>query len=99
MGPLDGDLEYVIPVIVGYLDEPADLEGFLSSEGSVELIGDLSQELPDKELYAGPYEATPQADAIVLDTDDKILARDITVNPIPYYETTNESGGYTVIIG
>ena len=50
--------------------------------------------------YDGVYELTPlpQLD-IILDTSNKILTKNMIVKEIPYFETTNESGGYTVIIG
>lgn len=54
----------------------------------------------DLEPYEGPYEVTPEAaNAVILDTNGKKMAKDVVVLKIPYYETTNESGGYTVIIG
>ena len=53
----------------------------------------------DYERYDGDYVVTPSGEEQILDTDRKIMRRDVTVEAIPYYETTNESGGYTVIIG
>jgi len=35
----------------------------------------------------------------ILRTNDKIMTDNVVVEPIPYYETTNDAGGYTVIIG
>ena len=32
-------------------------------------------------------------------TKNKLLKEDVIVEQIPYYETTNDAGGYTVIIG
>ena len=48
--------------------------------------------------YEGDYEITPDADGEVLPTRSKTMRGDLTVRPIPYVETTNESGGYTVSI-
>lgn len=48
--------------------------------------------------YTGAYEVTPDADGEVLLTRAKTMRDDVTVHPIPYVETTNESGGYTVSI-
>ena len=48
--------------------------------------------------YDGPYTVTPDADGEVLITHEKYMRDDVTVHPIPYVETTNESGGYTVSI-
>lgn len=49
--------------------------------------------------YTGPTDVTPQVIAQSLATQDTLLRRDISISAIPYYETTNLSGGYTVIIG
>lgn len=50
-------------------------------------------------FYTGAYHVTPSQEEQTLYTAQKILTGDVTVEEIPYYETTNESGGYTVIIG
>ena len=50
--------------------------------------------------YDGSYEVTPLAHTEqVLETTGKRMEGDVTVLEIPYYETSNESGGYTVNIG
>lgn len=50
--------------------------------------------------YTGQYTVTPLPNVEqILRTDNKILKHDIVVEPIPYYETSNDAGGYTVIIG
>lgn len=47
----------------------------------------------DIEQYDGPYEVTPDAHApVILGTSNKILAEDVTVKKIPYYQTSNPSG-------
>ena len=48
--------------------------------------------------FDGPYEVTPDADGETLATRMKTMADDVTINPIPYVETTNEAGGYTISI-
>ena len=54
----------------------------------------------DYDAYAGQYEVTPLPDVEqILRTHNKVLKHDVVIQPIPYYETTNEAGGYTVIIG
>lgn len=51
-------------------------------------------------IYEGAYEITPLAQTdTVMETKGKRMTENVTVLEIPYYETTNESGGYTVIIG
>lgn len=50
-------------------------------------------------LYTGEYTVTPKAfEAQSLPTTDKLLTRDVTVFEIPYFETSNLSGGSTVYI-
>lgn len=48
--------------------------------------------------YTGEYEVTPTSSEQVLATRSKTMANDVTVHSIPYLETSNESGGYTVSI-
>lgn len=50
-------------------------------------------------VYDGNYEVLPLAfEETVLPTKDKKLIEDIIVKEIPYYETSNTSGGNTVYI-
>lgn len=49
--------------------------------------------------YDGAYEVTPLADeATTLLTKEKYLDSNVTVNKVPYYETSNNEGGETVYI-
>lgn len=48
--------------------------------------------------YDGEYEVTPTAHEQYLETANKFLKRDITIHEVPYLETSNESGGFTVSI-
>lgn len=53
----------------------------------------------EHDYYDGDYVVTPKAfDPTVLETYDKIMRDDVTVLEIPYYETSNLGGGYTVFI-
>lgn len=49
--------------------------------------------------YYGEYDVTPKAYEQLFETKGLKMTDDVIVREIPYYETTNESGGYTVIIG
>ena len=50
--------------------------------------------------YRGEYDVTPlPRDDVVLPTANRSMSDDVTVRRIPYYETSNPSGGYTAIIG
>lgn len=52
------------------------------------------------QLYDGQYETTPLARVDqILRTANKVMLEDVVVKKIPYYETSNDAGGYTVIIG
>lgn len=51
------------------------------------------------DIYDGETVVTPKAHSeTVLETAEKVVMDDITVLQIPYYETSNLSGGYTVYI-
>lgn len=49
--------------------------------------------------YSGPYDITPLLSAQTLPTAKRLLQRDLTIKKIPQYEVTNDSNGYTLIIG
>lgn len=48
--------------------------------------------------YDGSYEVTPTSGEQILPTRSKTMRDDLTVHAVPYNETTNDSGGYTVSI-
>lgn len=48
--------------------------------------------------YEGSYEVTPQIVPQVLPTKNKSMSKDVLVHEIPYTETSNLYGGYTVNI-
>ena len=53
----------------------------------------------DPETYTGSYEVTPKAySAQTLDTAGKVLSDDLVINEVPYYQTSNDSGGVTSYI-
>jgi hypothetical protein len=50
--------------------------------------------------YVGDYTVTPRlGEQVVLETAQKSMTQNVTVEQIPMYETTNLQGGKTVIIG
>lgn len=51
------------------------------------------------EMYEGSYDITPKTKAQTLETENKVLIQDMNIQAIPYYETSNEIGGVTVVIG
>lgn len=50
-------------------------------------------------LYTGAHTVTPKTEEQTLRTAMKSMQKDVTVKAIPYYETSNTSGGSTVYIG
>lgn len=61
---------------------------------SVEINGGGGEE------YQGPYAVVPQLeDTVVLRTNNKRMADDVTVSKIPTYEVSNTAGGTTFILG
>ena len=51
------------------------------------------------ESYDGEYRITPKAfQSQMLDTENKVLDRNIVVTEVPYYETGNSANGVTSYI-
>lgn len=86
-----------------------ELNGTLTSSGLLHgtLVGDHHKvqgtltipTTPGLELYDGPYEVTPKAwEEQVLETEGKLMADDVTVFRVPYYETINLFDGKTAYI-
>ena len=61
--------------------------------GTIEII---RRDFPN---YEGEYEATPNIEEQILPTKNKSMIDDLVIHEIPYFETSNPSGGYTAIIG
>ena len=81
------------------IDDPAEATLCLDDDVGVSLeLGDAYID-GNLEPYTGDYEVTsvPWVDQ-VLPTAYKKMLSDMTVKQIPYSQTTNESGGYTVSI-
>lgn len=51
------------------------------------------------ERYTGDYVVDPTFTPVVLETNNKVMTDDVTVNPILVSQVSNPSGGYTVYIG
>lgn len=70
---------------------------FLRENITIQPSGESSSDVP---YYQGQYEVTPMANVDqILRTQGTQLEDNILVEKIPYQETTNDAGGYTVIIG
>lgn len=86
--------------ITGRLDGACVLHGTLEARG--QLTGTLT--LPNltppvHPTYGGPYEVTPHFFEQKLETNNKLMTDDVTVEIIPAHEVTNPAGGLTVTIG
>jgi DNA/RNA endonuclease YhcR with UshA esterase domain len=62
-------------------------------------FGEVIKVYDDVPQYDGIYEVTPKVTEQILPTAQRFLARDVTIEKIPYFEVTNNSGGMTVSIG
>lgn len=51
-----------------------------------------------QEEYEGDYTVVPKRDEQTLKTAQKVMKADLLVTGIPYYSTSNTSGGETVYI-
>jgi hypothetical protein len=62
--------------------------------GEIQLIKDI-----DVEYYMGKYVVTPKVEAQMMETSGKMMSDNVTIKEIPFFETSNVSGGKTVYIG
>ena len=86
--------------LVGALQEEAKLSGKLYSNGSMlGSIGTVFVKDVRTEEYEGSYVVTPKVEAQTLETKQKLMADDVTIKEIPFYDTSNNAGGTTVYIG
>ena len=85
--------------IGGKLSPRSGIVGGLTGRGSIS--GSVSPAGRDnREKYTGEYVVTPHTkNEQVLDTAEKVMTDDVHVLKVPYFETSNQSNGYTVYIG
>lgn len=83
-------------VIQAYKDRADELEWCLMVEAEYE--GANGGSSGPTYIYDGPYVVDPSFDQQVLDTDNKKLLDDVTVNKIKVTSTRNPSGGNTLSI-
>lgn len=71
----------------------------LNIESNLSLDTKIVNEIIDVDPYEGSYDITPLAfNEQLLPTTGKYCDDDILVRSVPFYETSNVSGGYTVYI-
>ena len=84
--------------ITGRLSVAGTITGRLSALES--LSGKMNiPEVVGVTLYDGEYVVSPDFEGSILETKDKLLRQDVTVNPIEVQTVSNLSGGKTVYIG
>ena len=79
----------------------ASVYGGVSSDdilGGVE-IGGIIINNTDLPYYEGSYDVIPEIEAFILPVKNQAMRNDLIIHEIPYYETSNDKGGYTAIIG
>lgn len=55
---------------------------------------------PHYDEYEGPYTVYPDpTDIQILETENKLMTQNVLAMPIPYFRTSNPSGGDTIYIG
>lgn len=78
------------------------ISGLCTLSGKLTCFGSLSGKLSaviDFNAYSGEYEVVPNAfNTQVLPTANKVLKKDIIVQKVPYFETSNNYDGVTVYI-
>ena len=78
------------PKISGSLSTPL-ISGSLSKDYSIVVTLDIPISM-EYETYGGETEVTPSTQPQVLLTDGFLMADNITVKKISYYETSNQTG-------
>lgn len=82
--------------VSGKIVSQVNLTGRITFSGN--LIGHIY--MPNGfEDYIGDYQVTPKVESQSLQTKDKHMVDDVTINAIPYFDVSNEAGGNTVYIG
>ena len=72
------------------------LNGTLSDE--LGFTGNISV-ITEPESFDGNYEVTPKAfESQILETKNKMMKENITIKKVPYWESSNQSGGKTAYI-
>lgn len=83
----------------GVITAISPIDGEVSNQNSTSLNGSVST-YPKKTVdYTGEYEVVPKAhEDQTLETQGKLMSKDVLVFKVAKYETSNLSGGYTVYI-
>jgi hypothetical protein len=75
----------------------------VSLSGVLSCVGGLSGKVSvtkEYDIYGGEYKIVPKTfEEQVLPTSNRVLKEDVVVKEVPFYETSNDSGGITAYIG
>ena len=74
------------------------IDGDIELNSTVDGENGIVYQRIEGDAYEGSYVVTPKVTSQVLQTAHKLMASNVTVLEIPYFETSNQSG-YTVYIG
>lgn len=86
--------------ITGVLECFGDLTGEIDCSGQLDGVISLPDLTPPIfPIYDGEYSVTPRFAEQNLETKNKLMTDDVTVEIIPAYEVPNIAGGLTVTIG
>ena len=91
----------IFPVVplTGEISEIADISGKIVSIDPPIISGSISDDLLSARKYTGDYVVVPRKIEQSLETSDKLMVYDVTIEAINYSEVDNLSGGKTVNIG
>lgn len=79
--------------------EEFELETVVAEEIEVEIDTAINAARVIGDVYDGAYTVAPSFDEQLLETKDKVMIDDVTIEPILVSRTTNVSGGRTIYIG
>ena len=69
-----------IPSLVGLIQQAESMQGEASTVGYC--VGSISRVIPAN-AYRGQYNITPSNERQILQTEDKVMMQNVTINPIP----------------
>lgn len=84
--------------IIGTLTAAGALSGALSAQGGMSGAISIPNQIPTP-AYEGEYIVIPRLYEQALETSGYRMLDDVTVRKIPVVQTTNPTGGLTVVIG
>lgn len=93
---LDGDILVSLSeghdILVSLSDSHQEIETIFSAYQESSVVKEIDP-------YCGSYDVTPMVSVQTLPTAQKRMIQDMTINSIPYFETSNSHNGKTAYIG